>query len=192
MKRVLIGILALAMVFTLVGCRNSSGNSSGISIDELKTALVKEIKFDGFSISEETDGLSFQAESSSYSTDISITGTADKERNVNYIKIENAGVPLDHISTAGSISPAALQAYYQKFMENGMQMTVSELGALCCIGEMQALYSLFSANREARADFDTIFNALSSKDTTSINNWTISVSVDWNNHIVTIEGSYKK
>lgn len=191
MKKSLIVVLALIMVLGLVGCSNSNGVSSGVSIDELDNALNKEgIELD-FSVSENADGFSFEANGDN----VLITGTADKGKNIKNIRFENIG-------TDSSIfeSNEIFEWWYEGSLNREInKMTLNEIKtqivAYNCIDELEAFYSLFEESDSGEKMLFAV-NALLRKESSEIENWSISVSVTQGASVgddtIVIEADYNK
>lgn len=169
MKKLCAYLLALVMVVSFVGC-NSTNNPS---IDDLKNAMKQEnVEIDNFDIQENDKGFSFVAQGEY----VYITGMADKNQNMTAITFENRDTNSSIFETKATFEQWYAENVKDETNDYG-QMTMEELKtnivAMSCIDELNALYSLFKKD-----DAHTLaVNTLLTKQSSEIKNWNISVSV---------------
>lgn len=179
MKKVLIGILALIMVLGLVGCGSGGSNVTTEKFIQAYNSQMSETdQIDEFDIKETEDGFSFEKNN--------VSGTMDKNKNINYIKFVNENVECMYFS-----SEVDVWGLTKKFVEgDASNIYISDLNAYECIDEMKILYATCFNNNNP--DLDEIAKILASKQPTAIDNWSISVSVDEENETVIVEAKYNK
>lgn len=177
MKKGLLVVLALIMVLGLVGC---GADSSGVTTEKLIDAYNAKMydKIDAFDVSEIADGFSFEK-------DI-VSGTMDKSENINYIKFENKGVSCSYFSDENSV----LNLIGKIAKGDASSIKISDLNAYDCIDEIEILYTTCLKN--SKYSLDEAVKILASRKPVEIDKWSISVSLDEANNIVTIEATYNK
>ena len=173
MKKVLVEILALIMVLGLVGCGASSTEKF---LQSYNAKMSESDKIDEFDIKETEDGFSFEKNN--------VSGTMDKNKNINFIKFVNENVRCIHFS-----SEVDVLGLVEKFVTHSTDIYPGDLNAYNCIDEIKMLYA--ACFDKDNTDLDEIAKILVSKQPTEIDNWSISVSVDEANETVTIEAKHK-
>ena len=177
MKKAFVWVLIFAMVLGLVSC---SSVSSGVTMENLITAYNSKMseskQIDTFQVSETDDGFSFEKDH--------ISGTMDKQKNINQIKFVNENVACENFSSKNSIL-----ALIDKILEQDMDnLYIADLNAHDCISQIEILYNVCFKDR--KYSFDEACDILTSKEPVKIEEWTISVSIDETNGIATIEAAY--
>lgn len=187
MKKALIIIMIVVMLFSILGC---SSAKSGVSLEQLEnTCNIHNLETEELFVKKSPDGLTFETVADSVVTDIKITGTADDEENINYIKFENNSFQVDYISEQGVITEKALLSLLEKFMNNPESVNRLEFSALYCFDEIAILYDLFSG-KQKDSQFDFAIEVLSSSKPIEINGWSINVELNASEQSLIIEAIY--
>lgn len=182
MKKVVALLLVLVVAVGLVGCGAGSSITTEKFIEAYNSQMSEAEQIDEFDIKETEDGFSFE-KNNDYGANVS--GTMDKNKNINHIKFVNENVECIHF-----YSEVDVLGLVEKFATNSTNIKAGDLYAYNCIDEIKILYATcFDTNNP---DIDEIAKILASKQPTEIDNWSISVSVDETNEVVTIEAEYNK
>lgn len=175
MKRITTLLLALVLIAGLWGC--SSG--SGVTADKFATVYnnTYSANVDAFNISETSEGLSFNYDN--------ISGTTDQKQNINYITIVNRYVKPSNFSSESSISSFV---NYFGTADPG-KFNSYDFNTFRCISDCTMLYEVCLGKS---ISFEGVSYILSSKTPVEVDNWTFAVSFDEDDSVFTIEATYNK
>lgn len=186
MKRICAIAIVLLTILACAGCiKGDIFQNSSFSIEDLENALLNEdIEFDGFDVKESDNGIAFSAEKSG---ELILTGTADEQQNITYVKFENVGLDTSVFKN---------NDVFTKWYTNSLQgdfssMTLNQLSqmivALNCINELEAFCLLTNTSDDS---FMFAVNTLLRKETSETVNWDIKVTEYSNKDTLVIEATY--
>lgn len=184
MKKLFILIMVLIMVLGIVGC---GAKSSGVTTDDILNGcnnfLSDSEKIEEFDLVETSEGFSFESDF--------ISGTADKKNNVNYIKFTNTDTdPLYYMLSNNYGSYLDFHAELQNLLSMPISRATKFVNIYDCAKEIEMLCKLCFDNNDISILDEKVYNILTSESAVTENEWTITVTIDHENQITTVEAKY--
>ena len=98
MKKVAAILLAICLVLSLCAC---GSKASGVTIENFESQVIKELfGEETLSVTENDSGFSFEYKGSVLLSDLTISGAADKNKNITEIKVEAVdGLNIDYFNS---------------------------------------------------------------------------------------------
>lgn len=183
-------LLVFTLILSLCACGPlaSSKTPSGILIKNFENAFLS--SGDEFSLKNSSDGYSFSYQSDSLVKRVSYSGTADKNKNVNYFKAAFEAIDTSLLTDLTKIASVVANVLY-----DSDNVSIAELNAAGCIVDFTFFVetidkNLFDSQYKTTLDLAKNSYLFFTGSSVETNGWVIRSNVNSSSGTVTITATY--
>jgi len=155
------------MLCCFTACNNDN-NDYNISITNLEAGFSASDEKFKFTISEKSDGFSFEYIDNIFGTEVTYSGSADKKQN-----ITNFTIIYKDISTETLYSVSKMNTALSHLIQDPDSLTINEMVATGCLFDLMQLYYTIGVDDDVT--IATILDNIHENKTTEMNGWSVSV-----------------